>query len=183
MLVIVILRFLDLFITHIYTPDLGRELNPVISIFGASWTGLIFIQTVLVLLVASGAFFYFNRNETSLDRKDLNYLGFIYFYFSNRLGPWSAQRITHRGLWIRHLVFDGFLITWLVIIISIFAIANNLLLISGWKWYQQFVIAHYKIYMPAVLIFSTIFAINVFFIKEYRRYKRSISAVRTSVFE
>jgi hypothetical protein len=46
------LRFLDLYVTYRYTPDLKVEWNPLISLFGASWPGLILTQIAIVAFIA-----------------------------------------------------------------------------------------------------------------------------------
>ena len=92
---IILLRFLDLYITYLYTPDLRSEWNPLISIFGVSWLGFIFTQILIVAFVSLLMFFYFNRTSTEIDQKGLSFNDFIYVYFFGKLRPWPGRSYQH----------------------------------------------------------------------------------------
>jgi hypothetical protein len=44
---LIVTRVLDGLITYAITPDLSRETNPLVSIFGFGWAGLITVTTIL----------------------------------------------------------------------------------------------------------------------------------------
>jgi hypothetical protein len=175
-LCILLLRFLDLYITFRYTPNLKGEWNPVVSLFGASWTGLIIFQVSLVLFISVIVYYYFAREIFSIPEKDLSYPDFIYCYFFGKLVPWPKRLFTApffpKNI-ARHLAFQGHLLMMLAIFISVFAIVHNLLLLTSVQWYIEFVMTHYKGYLPSVFIIATLLAFNLFFIREYLRYRKN----------
>jgi hypothetical protein len=170
---IVVLRFLDLYITYLYTPDLKSEWNPLVSIFGVTWLGFVFTQILIVSFVSSLMFFYFNRTPTEIVQKGLSFNDFIYVYFFGKLRPWPSRMFSIPTNIKRHLVFDGFLLMLITILISVFAIANNLLLIFQADFYVVFMEKHYSTFFPVSIIIITIFSVYLFFGIEYRKYKKS----------
>jgi hypothetical protein len=173
-LTIVLLRALDLFITYRYTPNLSFEANPVVSVFGASWKGLIIFQAFLVAFIVFLMHFYFARKTPLIEQKELPFHDFIYIYFFNKLKPWPKRMFTFPKNIKRHLALNGFLLMVLAIAISIFAIVHNLLLLAKVESYSLFVIEHYKVYFPAVFLGATIGAFYVFCSMEYARYKKGM---------
>jgi hypothetical protein len=169
---ILTLRFLDLFVTYRFTPDLKAEWNPLVSFFGASWAGLIVTQIAIVAFVAWLMFFYFNRKPVETVLPNLSFNDFVYVYFFGKLRPWPARVFTMPTNLRRHLVFNGFLFFLITTIISIFAIAHNLMLMSRVDFYVRFVAHYYSIYFPACFIGITLFSVYVFFGMEYFRYRR-----------
>jgi len=167
------LRFLDLYLTFRYTPNLTQEWNPLVSIFGASWSGFIFMQIMVVLFVFSLMYFYFNRKMTVPSIQNLSFSDFIYVYFFDRLKPWPGRMISYPIHWSRHLVFNGFVFMVMTILISGFAIVHNLLLIHSIESYARFVAGHYKIYFPACFVLSGILSAHTFFMPGYLNYRRS----------
>ena len=174
-LLLVVLRFLDLYVTFRYTPDLGYEWNPVISIFGASWLGLILTQILLISGVSFLMYYYFGRGRIYIEQRHLSYADYIYFYFYDKLRPWPSRIFSLPGKLNRHLVFNGFLFMVLTIIVSVFAILHNLMLLASVNFYLDFVKIYYKIYLPLFFVFATLFAFNLFFIKQYLHYRNDQS--------
>jgi hypothetical protein len=167
------LRFLDLYVTYRYTPDLKFEWNPLISLFGVSWTGLILTQIAIVAFVSLLMFFYFNRAPATIAQNGLSFSNFIYVYFFGKLRPWPARIFTMPTNLRRHLVFNGFLFMMITPIISIFAIVHNALLIAHAGFYIRFVAKYYSIYFPACFITAALFSLYLFFTIEYVRYQRT----------
>lgn len=174
-IIIVILRSIDLYVTYQYTPDLINEWNPLVSFFGISWSTYILSQIMLVALIALLMFFYFNRKPLKMVEKDLSYNGFVYAYFFGKSRPWKE-----RLLWAfekpaylaRHLVFSGFLAMMATIFISGFAIANNLLLMAQIESYVRFVARYYAIYFPVSFFAVTFLSMHVFFFIEFIKYRQ-----------
>jgi hypothetical protein len=171
LLFIVILRALDLFITFRFTPNLAAEINPVVSVFGASWVGLIAFQILLVAFIAFLMHRYFTRETPAIADKNLSYYNFVYVYFFGKLQPWPKRFFSFPKNFKRHLALNGFLLMILAIGISLFAIVHNLLLLARVEWYAQFVIDHFKVYFPVVFIVAAVGAFNLFCVIEYRKYK------------
>lgn len=169
-----VLRFLDLYITYIYTPDLESEWNPLVSIFGVSWTGFIITQILIVAAVSALMFFYFSRKPPVIEDKNLSFNDFIYVYFFGRLRPWPHRMFSVPKNWRRHLEFNGFLFFVVTTAISILAIANNLMLVSNVSIYTEFVGKHYSIMFPAGFAVLTVITVFLFFGREYRKYKSAV---------
>jgi hypothetical protein len=170
------LRFLDLYVTYRYTPDLKVEWNPLISLFGVSWPGLIFTQIAIVAFISVLMFFYFNRAPATIAQTGLSFSDFIYVYFFGKRRPWPARIFTMPTNIRRHLVFNGFLFMVITALISGFAIAHNALLIARAGFYIRFVAKYYSIYFPACFIAATIFSLNLFFVIEFVNYRRAQKA-------
>jgi hypothetical protein len=170
---IFLLRVSDLFITFLYTPDLASEWNPLVSLFGASWPAFIAVQLLIVAFAFFLMFFYFSRTPTVTDLKDLSFNDFIYVYFFGKLRPWP-QRIFSRPTDVRrHLVFNGFFFMLTITLVSMYAIINNLLLLSKVELYCHFIARHYATCFPAVFIGAAVFSVYLFFGIEYARYKKT----------
>jgi hypothetical protein len=171
-LLILVLRFLDLFITFKYTPDLTSEWNPLVSVLGLSWAGFIAIQAVVLGFIAGMMAFYFNRKPVIVEQRGLGLHDFVYVYFFGKLRPWRQRVFTMPTNIGRHLVFNGFIFMSITIGISVFAVLNNLLLIVRHNAYEVFLFDHYRYFLPAVFIGITIGSVYVFFVREYRVYQR-----------
>jgi hypothetical protein len=167
------LRFLDLYITYRYSPDLKCEWNPLISFFGMSWPGLIFTQIAIVAFISVLMFFYFNREPATIAQNGLSFNDFIYVYFFGKLRPWPDRIFTMPTNIRRHLVFNGFLFMLITSIISGFAIVHNALLIARAGFYIRFVAKYYSIYFPLCFIFVAVFSLYLFFAIEYVGYQRA----------
>jgi hypothetical protein len=173
---IIVLRFTDLYITYLYTPDLASEWNPLIRLLGATWNGFIFTQFILLAFVIFLMVFYFNRRPVVIDIKDLLLHDFVYVYFFGKLRSWP-QRLFSGVVPMhlkRHLIFNGFIFMSIAIIISIFAIIHNILLITNVTGYIAFVRNHYSIYFPACFMCAVIFSVYLFFLIEFRRYRKTL---------
>jgi len=169
---ILLLRITDLFLTWIYTPDLGHEWNPIIAILGISWPGFILSQVIIFSLIAGSMYFYFKRDTVVKAPRGLSFPDYTYFYFFGQLRPWRRRFISFPRNFRPHLIFNGFLLMTMSLIISSFAIMNNLLLIAGVECYIRFLGSHYRIFLPAFFIMAGLTCVNLFFIIEYVRYRR-----------
>jgi hypothetical protein len=169
---ILFLRFLDLFITFRYTPDLKGEWNPLVSLLGVSWVGFCAIQLGIVALISFLMFFYFKRKPVAVVQTGLSYYDFIYVYFFGKLRPWPKRMFSFPTNAGRHLVFNGFVFMFVAIGISVFAIAHNVLLILRNGVYERFVANYYSIYFPSCFVIITIASVYAFFTIEYLSYSK-----------
>jgi hypothetical protein len=170
---ILILRFLDLFITFRYTPDLKGEWNPLVSLLGISWVGFLLIQLSIVIFVSFMMFFYFKRKPVIVAQTGLSYYDFIYVYFFGKLRPWPQRMFSFPTNIGRHLVFNGFVFMCIAIVVSVFAIAHNVLLILRNGVYEKFVANYYSIYFPSCFVIITIASVYAFFTIEYVSYTKT----------
>jgi MFS family permease len=171
-LVIVVLRAADLYITYLYTPDLAHEWNPLVSFLGVSWKGFIFTQICIVGIIALLMFYYFNRKPLENVQKGLSFVDFMYVYLFGTLKPWPDRLFSVPKNRERHMVFNGFTAMVITMMISAFAVINNLLLVNEVTAYINFVAHYYFIYFPLCFMVSALFSLFGFFGIEFSRYKR-----------
>lgn len=156
--------------TYLYNPDLTYEYNPLVSLFGASWAGLIGIQFFILLIVSFFACFYFKLPEVQVAEENLNFTDFVYFYFFNKKRPWPERMLSMSANIKSHMIFVGFIVTVSAILVSLFAIVNNFLIIKNEGWYLHFLAYHYRLFFPAVYFVIILTSFFVFFGRKYRRY-------------
>lgn len=170
---VVLLRATDLFLTWLYTPDLDTEYNPLVSILGHSWKGLIGTQLLFLIAIALFGAYYFFKPKRNVERPGLNFPDFIYYFFFHTQKPWPQRffsKVVDRNA---HMLFNGFMFLSVAILISLFAILNNSLLLIRSEWYEQFLLRHYSYFFPSVFITIAGLSAILFFGIEYRRYRRS----------
>jgi hypothetical protein len=170
---ILTLRFLDLYVTYRYTPDLRVEWNPLVSFFGVSWSGFILMQVLVTAFVSAMMFFYFSREPTVITQHNLSFNDFVYVYFFGKFRPWPRRIFSWPKNLKRHLVFMGFLFMLITLFISSFAIVHNLMLIVRIDSYVKFVAKYYGVYFPACFLIITVLSVTLFFAIEYLNYHRT----------
>ncbi len=171
--VIFLLRISDLLITFHYTPDLSFEFNPVVSIFGASWSSFIVIQLTLFIFLSFIISFYFFAEKNTIEKAGLSFFDFIHFYFHGELRPLHARFSLYPRNIRRHLSFNGFLFMVLSIGVSIYAVVHNLLLINRIYWYELLIIQHHKVVFSLLMIAAVITSSLTYFLIEYSIYKKN----------
>jgi len=79
-------RFYDILTTALYTPDLKHEANPLVFFMGLGWTGLLFIQLLLVSALLYGLYYYFFKFKTiTPGEPGLSFKQYISFFcFNNK---------------------------------------------------------------------------------------------------
>ncbi len=173
---VILLRLADLSITYIYTPTLSNELNPLVSLGNLSWYGFLIFQIIITIMIAICWAFYIWGNPWPVTKNDLKYSDYIYYYFFDKLDPWSKRFFRFPKHVYPHVRLLVFVTTMTSLIISVFAIVNNLLLIIGFPLYEQFLINSASLFFPSMLLFTIFISANIFFTHEYRIYKRNESA-------
>ena len=169
-LVLFILRALDLFLTYLYIPNLSKEYNPIVSIFGASWFDFISIQLLLLMIIAFFTYFYFHYPSVKVTEKNLNFTDFIYCFFYGKPKPWPQRMFSSPKNFTPHMIFNGFMFASSSIFVSLFAIINNYLLIQNSVWYTQFLIKNYRLFFPVIFLLSIICSFLLFFKRQYSKY-------------
>lgn len=172
---VLLLRVTDLFLTWIYTPDLTEEYNPIVSLLGSSWTGLITTQLIFIAIISLFGAFYFFMKPNGVIQKNLNISDYIYCYFFHELRPWPQRFFTKPTNHKPHLIFNDFMFLSVAILISIFAIFNNSFLILEVTWYETFLADHFSIFFPFVFILITTISFFLFFGRNYYQYKTELT--------
>lgn len=169
---VLILRGLDLLCTYIYMPELDAEYNPLVSLLGASWGGLLLAQLLLVLLISGCAYLYATLKPPQVSMKNLTLSDFIYVFFFGELHPWRKRFFSRPKDFKTHLYFNGFLIPSVAILVSIFAIINNLLLILNIAPYREFLNRWFDLFFPLVFLTIIVISALLFFHLQYHTYKK-----------
>ncbi len=171
-ILIFILRATDLFLTWIYTPELADEYNPIVSILGHSWAGLIGTQLIFLLVISLFGGYYFFKPRRKVEQKGLPFSDFIYCFFFHELKPWPQRFFSKIKDKDAHMQFNGFMFLSVAILISLFAIVNNGLLIADAGWYVQFLTDNFSIFFPTIFVGIAACSAFLFFGKEYLSYKK-----------
>ena len=175
---IILLRLLDLGLTFIYTPKLHYEWNPIVSVFGYSWLGMLITQVLLISFIIFVMSFYFYKKPIVDPPNDLSFKEYIYYYFHNKrhIAKKKWLPFNRRSL-ERVLAYNGFILMTLAICVSYLAIINNLLIINNVKAYSLFIYRYSDIFFPALMAVLAVSSFYLFFIMEYRTYKNKIEKV------
>lgn len=73
-------------------PNLDTEYNPIVSIWGGSWPGLISVRIVFLIIIAFIGSYYFFKPSIVVKEKKLNFPDFIYCFFYDKLGIWQLYK-------------------------------------------------------------------------------------------
>ena len=172
---IFLLRFLDLGLTFIYTPDLRYEWNPVVSVFNYSWIGMLVTQIFIISIILAVMSFYFFKKPIINLPEDLSFKDYIYFYFHNEKKTKKRKYLkpTRQTLG-RVLAYNGFILMTLAISVSYLAIINNIMVIRKVRAYSNFISDHGSVFYISVLVIMAILSFLLFFTLEYRSYRRKL---------
>jgi hypothetical protein len=123
-------------------------------------------------LIAVLMWFYFKYERIDVPVKGLSYSQFVYYCFYGKLEKglktvFSLPRNV-RGM----LIFNGFILMELAIGVSVFAIAHNLMLLSGFAPYERFVFLHGTAYFASVFLGMAAAGTYGYFIASYLAYRR-----------
>lgn len=175
---IILLRLLDLGLTFIYTPELHNEWNPVVSIFGYSWLGMLVTQILLISFIIFVMSFYFYKEPIVNPPYDLNFKEYIYYYFHNKKRTTKKKWLPfNRRSLERVLAYNGFILMTLSISVSYLAIINNLLIIRNVRAYSYFIYRYSDVFFPLLLVTLAISSFYLFFFMEYKTYKSKLEKV------
>ena len=175
---IILLRLLDLGLTFFYTPELHYEWNPVVSVFGYSWMGMLVTQILLISFIIFVMSFYFSKKPLSNPPHDLSFKEYIYYYFHNKKRTSKKKWLDfNRRSLERVLAYNGFILMTLSISVSYLAIINNILIIRQVRAYSYFIYKHSDVFFPILLIVLAVSSFYLFFVLEYRTYKNKLVKV------
>ncbi len=171
------LRAGDIYITYKITPDLSQEWNPLVSIFGHSWQGLLSVQVVLFSVAAFCVYYSIYNNAFTAYTKGLSYGKFVYFHFNGKIDPpmqWLAKffklpQFDSESL-SKHFAFICFVYFSTFMTVSLFAIFNNILVYMQVEPYLEFVHKYSNIYILSTFVLSIFINAQIYFYWGYRRY-------------
>lgn len=177
-LALVTLRAIDLYITYKITPDLSFEWNPLVTQMQLSWTGLLVTQLILVLFALLAYQRYAGRVRNPVDVPGLGLRRFVFYYFNGFDASWANWskaifRLPNRHYLKANGAFIGFVIICSYIAVSIFAIVHNLFILDGTSSYLDFVADNSQVYFLSVFISIVLTSANLFFMTEFKAYRRS----------
>ena len=175
---IILLRLLDLGLTFIHTPKLRYEWNPVVSVFGYSWLGMLITQVLIISFILFVMSFYFLRKPLVDPPDDLSFNEYIYYYFHNQKKTKEKKWLKYNRITInRVLAYNGFILMTMAISISYLAIINNIMVIYTVKSYSRFIGQYGNYFYLSILIIMAIFSFLLFFVMEYRSYQKSLVTI------
>lgn len=99
LLAVLITRLIDLVGTFHYTPNLSKELNPAVRMFGFGWRYLISIQ--LIGVIFSGAINYlslFKIKPIEIQKRNLDFKEFISYLYFDKIVAWKWSFLFRKGL-------------------------------------------------------------------------------------
>ena len=168
---IIIGRLFDAYTTLLYTPDLKKEGNPIVHIFGGGWNAIIVVQIVVVALVVYGLYFYTFKFKTVLPAETgLTFKQYVSFFC-------FRDKDSFHQIWYRRIVYKpglmavfGYVTTGTLIFASYLVGISTafLILIPAYKPY-------YRMGVPFLLLATAVIAMLYFsyrfFKVEYDKYR------------
>ena len=123
------------------------------------------------------SFYFFKKPIINLP-EDLSFKDYIYFYFHNEKKTKKRQYLKPtRQTLDRVLAYNGFILMTLAISVSYLAIINNIMVIRKVRVYSNFISDHGNVFYISVLVIMAILSFLLFFILEYRSYRRKLIQV------
>lgn len=164
---LILTRVLDGILTYKITPDLSRELNPLVSLFGMGWTGLITIASLILIPTLVLNYLSIYKSFDNFPDNDASFPDFKKFYFSasnpnlkNATGKIVIQTL-------------GYIVPRVFIIWGFWVILHNYLVFIDQPTYKC-LRSEYKIWLIGYLlpgVFGVLLT-NPFLKREFRRFKK-----------
>lgn len=171
---LILSRALDLWSTHLATPTLSDEMNPVVSVFGLGWNAILVANFAIIAALIYLNYYQLHKYSPKVSTNEFNslpeYLSFAYFdrtdYRIEIFYKWPKDWVTFKA----HFGYAGIRG---MIVGSILASANNLFRYYKVEFYSTFAswIRHpaYTIY---IIIGLSFIGFQLYFaFKEYKHLK------------
>jgi len=187
----IVLDCIDFLLTYIGTPDLAREANPLVMIYGFGWKALIISAVIYFFIFALIMYFVFVRfKRTLIPCRDFKqYLSMLYFGSPDKF-CWTLYKFPKRKVyWNYFAVCTGTLILFTTL-------STKLLAIVEWIGYlsnSYFIYINYNlikiVYLgtfPERATFAVVVAIAwlaamyLWYYREYRINKRALAQMSKS---
>lgn len=171
-LFLIVTRCWDIAATYFVTPNLEKETNPIVSIFGQGWIAVIIIQAILVAVIIALNYFSLFKIKTSYpSQRGCSFKDFIaYYYFGEKqnLIKMLYRFPENKKVLIKAL---GYILPRALIVISIFISMSSTLLIVNDDYREFYDVAkpYYYIVMVAIVFLFSV----LFFKREYALYRET----------
>jgi len=174
-LFVILTRLVDMYFTYKYTPDLSNEKNPLVTIFGLRWKGIITIHIIGFIIIAYLSSLYFFAKKDILPRdKGLTFKEFRSYLYTGNYGVkhnWIFSLFSSRKK-ENNLYTLGWIIPVSLSIVGIIIFIMHLLLMYS-STYRN--IHKYFIPIIYILIFlSVLYSYNLFARIQYTKYLKII---------
>lgn len=148
---LLITRGIDATLTYLITPDLSREQNPLVKIFGMGWEGMLGIGAVVILAMIYFLYWTIYSNVNNFPETKMNLQEYQKFYFDTNNNP---NYKTNEGLKILAYVF-AYALPRATIIWGLFIILHNSLVYFQVPFYQALrervnVVFFYYLLLPII---------------------------------
>lgn len=171
---LLITRCWDITATYIITPNLEKETNPIVSIFGQGWMTVIIFQIILVsVVIILNYYSLFKIKDSYPSQKGYSFKHFItYYYFGEKrnLIKMLYKFPENKSVLIKAL---GYILPRSLIVISVFISLSSTLLIVNSDYQKFYAVA--KPYYYVVLIAIVCLFYILFFKKEYTIYQKVLT--------
>ncbi len=165
LLLLVLTRVLDGILTFKITPDLSRELNPLVIFFGFGWTGLILVAAVIILPTVILNYYSIYKPFDNFPDTNVSFTDFKKFYFSS-----SNPALKHSS---GKIIFQtlGYILPRVFILWGFWVIIHNYLVLVDEPFYS-FLRKEFKIWLVGYLLPGVlgVMLTNPFLKHEYKRY-------------
>jgi len=165
---LILTRFADAQTTYLYTSDLKKEANPLVSLFGFGWTGSIIIQITGLTFVIYALWIYsFKKVQVPDFNKKITLKQFISLFHFNDTG--SFLKLFYKLPTNKNslLYSFGYISTYTLIFFSIIVSCSTTFLILS-KGYRNF----YSFYKTPILLYTLSFILII--ILAVRFYKKEL---------
>ena len=173
-LFLIVTRCWDILATYFVTPNLEKEINPIVSIFGQGWIAVIIIQAILVAVIITINYFSLFKIKSSYpSQRACSFKDFTaYYYFGEKenLIKMLYRFPKNKNVLIKAL---GYILPRALIVISIFiSMSSTLLIVSDdyRKFYDLAKPYYYIVVAAIVFLFSVLF-----FKTEYALYRKTFA--------
>lgn len=166
LILLILTRIADDVLTYKITRDLSRELNPLVSIFGFGWTGLIFVALFILVPTVWISYKSIFHPFNNFPSEDLSFVSFKKFNFSAA----NPNLKAHAGKIIIQTL--GYIVPRVFIIWGVWVIAHNILVLINNPTYAH-LRSEYKIWLIGYILPGVlgVTMTNPFLIREFNRYQ------------
>jgi len=153
------------------TPDLERETNPLVSIFGRGWVAVIIFQVILVsIIIILNYLSLFKIKSSYPSQKGYSYKEFIMYYYFGKEENLIKMIYKFPQDKVTLIKLLGYVLPRALIVISIFISTSSTFLIISSDYSEFYAVA--KPYYYIVLIGIAFLFIILFFKREYGIYQK-----------
>ena len=168
-ILLILTRFADAQTTYLYTSNLTKEANPLVSIFGLHWTGLLFAEIIglMILIYALWVYCFKTVQVPKLDKKISlkKFVSLFYFGDTNSFYKLFYKLPTNRNSLLYSI---GYILTYSLIAVSVVITYSTTLLLTN-KKYQDFYSAYgVPVWLYLFCVATVIFYSINFYRKELR---------------